>query len=262
MEKVTSADGTIIAFDQLGSGMPLVLVAGASCDRGADARIAEALAGGFTVLNYDRRGRGDSNDTPPYAVEREVEDLAVLLDAAGGSAVVVGLSSGGALAAHAAASGLPVGHLVLWEPPFRLDAEGQRAAGEYAEQLGALLGADRRGDALELFMRTVGVPEQMISGMRSSPYWAAGERLAPTLAYDAAVMGDSSVPVQRYAGIAAPSLVLAGGASPDWMRDSAETASTAIPHAAFRVLDGQTHDVDATLLASAVQDFVTESGSR
>ncbi len=111
-------------------------------------------------------------------------------------------------------------------------------------------------------MRTVGVPEQMISGMRSSPYWAAGERLAPTLAYDAAVMGDSSVPVQRYAGIAAPSLVLAGGASPDWMRDSAETASTAIPHVAFRVLDGQTHDVDATLLASAVQDFVTESGSR
>ena len=173
MEKVTSADGTIIAFDQLGSGMPLVLVAGASCDRGADARIAEALAGGFTVLNYDRRGRGDSTDTPPYAVEREVEDLAVLLDAAGGSAVVVGLSSGGALAAHAAASGLPVGHLVLWEPPFRLDARGQRAAGEYAEQLGALLERTVAATRSSCSCGPSGCPSKMISGMRSSPYWAA-----------------------------------------------------------------------------------------
>ncbi len=133
METVTSADGTTIAFDQLGSGPPLVLVSGASCDRRVDAGLAEGLAAHFTVLNYDRRGRGDSTDTPPYDVRREIEDLDVLLDAAGGSAVVVGLSSGGALAALAAAEGLPIGHLVMWEPPYRLDAEGQQASREYTD---------------------------------------------------------------------------------------------------------------------------------
>lgn len=256
MDLVTSADGTVIAFDQLGAGPPLVLVAGASCDRAADARVAEALAADFTVLNYDRRGRGDSTDTLPYAVEREVEDLAVLLDAAGGSATVVGLSSGGALAARAAASGLAVDHLVLWEAPFRLDARGQGEAREYAEQLDSLLGQDRDDDALALFMRMVGVPEEMIAGMRQSPYWAAGARLAPTLAYDAAVMGDGSVPVATYAAVVAPTLVLAGGASPEWMRAAAEAAASAIPGARTEVLEGQTHDVDAALLAATVRGFV------
>lgn len=258
MESVTSKDGTRIAFDQLGSGAPLVLVGGASCDRGVGARLAEALATSFTVLNYDRRGRGDSTDVQPFAVDREVEDLAVLLDAAGGSAVVLGVSSGAALAAHAAASGLPVDRLVLWEPPFRLDAEGRRQSLEYAARLEELLAEDRRGDALELFMRTVGVPEQVVQGMRSSPYWSAGEDLAPTLAYDAAVMGDCSVPVERYAAITAPALVLSGGASPEWMRSSAEAAAAAIPGARSGVLEGQTHDVDAGLLAAAVRDFGRE----
>jgi pimeloyl-ACP methyl ester carboxylesterase len=259
MEKVTSSDGTVIAFDQIGSGTPLILVAGASCDRGADAGLATALAESFTVLNFDRRGRGDSTDTAPYAVEREVEDLAVLLDAAGGSATVVGLSSGGALAAHAAAAGLPLTHLVLWEPPYRLDAEGQHASREYAETLSGLLADDRRGDALELFMRMVGVPEPMIAGMRQSPYWAAGEALAPTLAYDAAVMGDGAVPVDRLGQVVAPTLVLAGGASPAWMRESAAAAAAAVPGADTRVLEGQTHDVDAVVLAAAVRTFVEES---
>ena len=262
MEKVTSTDGTVIAFDQLGSGPPLVLVAGAMCDRGADARIAEALAGDFTVLNYDRRGRGDSTDTHPHAVEREVEDLGVLLDAAGGQATLVGLSSGAALAAHAAANGLPVTHLVLWEPPFRLDPEGRRASREYAAQLGDLLDADRRGDAVELFMRMVGLPEPMISGMRHSAYWPAAESLAPTLAYDAAVMGDGAVPVERYAAVTAPSLVLSGGASPEWMRDSAQAAASALQQGRTRVLEGQTHDVDAQVLAAAVREFVEGSGGR
>ena len=262
MEKVTSADGTVIAFDQLGSGAPLILVAGASCDRGADARVAEALAGHFTVLNHDRRGRGDSTDTQPYAVEREVEDLGALLDAAGGQAALVGLSSGAVLAARAAADGLPVTHLVLWEPPFRLDPEGQRASREYAARLGELLGAGRRGDAVELFMRMVGVPEPMIAGMRQSAYWPAAEALAPTLAYDATVMGDGAVPVETYAAIGAPSLVLSGGASPPWMRDSAEAAAAAIPHGVTRVLEGQTHDVDPEVLAAAVHAFAHGGGSR
>ena len=203
METVTSADGTTIAFDQLGAGTPLVLVAGASCDRAVDAAIAEALAEHFTVLNYDRRGRGDSTDTLPYAVDREIEDLEVLIAAAGGSATLVGLSSGGALAAHAAASGLPVSHLVMWETPFRLDAEGQLASKEYTATLTDLLAEDRRGDALALFMGMVGLPAEMIDGMRQSPYWPIGERMAPTLAYDAAVMGDGAVP-DRLGQIACP----------------------------------------------------------
>jgi hypothetical protein len=255
METVTSSDGTIIAFDQIGAGPPLVLVAGASCDRAVDARIAESLASHFTVLNYDRRGRGDSTDTLPYAVEREIEDLEILLAAAGGSAVVVGLSSGGVLAAHAAAAGLPVGHLVMWEPPFRIDAAAQRAARDYAERTRALLAEGRRGDALELFMTVVGLPAETIAGMRRSPYWALGERLAPTLAYDAAVMGDGSIPGERFAAITAPTAVFTGGASPDWFRAAGRAAADAIPGTAYGELPGQTHDVAPDVLAAAVHEF-------
>ena len=221
METVKSADGTTIAFDQLGEGPPLVLVAGASCDRSIDAPLAEALARHFTVLNYDRRGRGDSDDTLPFAVEREVEDIDVMLAAAGGSATVVGLSSGAALAAEAAVHGLPIDTLVLWEPPFSVDADGPRQAKEYTDELTTLLAADRRGDALAHFMRRVGLPEEMIAGMRQSPYWALGERLAPTLAYDAAVMGDTTIPLERYGRIDVPTLVLAGSESPEFMRAAA-----------------------------------------
>ena len=262
METVTSADGTTIAFDQLGSGPPLVLVSGASCDRRVDAGLAEGLAAHFTVLNYDRRGRGDSTDTPPYDVRREIEDLDVLLAAAGGSAIVVGLSSGGGLAALAAAEGLPIGHLVMWEPPYRLDAEGQQAARDYTDELTALLADGRRGDAVALFMGMVGMPEEMIAGMRQSPYWAQGEALAPTLAYDAAAMGDGALPSAALARITAPTTVLAGGASPDWMRESATAAAAAIPGAAVVVLPGQTHDVAADALADAVRDAVTAYADR
>jgi hypothetical protein len=260
METVTSADGTIIAFDQIGTGAPLVLVAGGSCDRAVDARIADGLTAHFTVLNYDRRGRGDSTDTLPYAVEREIEDLEIMLAAAGGSAVVVGLSSGAALAAHAAAAGLPVSHLVMWEPPFRLDAAAQQAAREYGERTRALLAEGRRGDALELFMTTVGLPAEMIAGMRQSPYWAKGEQLAPTLAYDAAVMGDGSIPGERFAAITAATAVLTGGASPDWFRAAGRATADAIPGASYRELPGQTHDVAPDVLAAAVREFAAHAG--
>lgn len=255
MERVQSKDGTVIAFDQLGEGAPLVLVAGASVDRSIDAPIADALARHFTVLNYDRRGRGDSDDTLPYAVEREIEDLDVLLDAAGGSATVVGLSSGAALAAEAAAAGLPIDALVMWEPPFSVDPEGLRQAKEYSDDLTALLAADRRGDALARFMRRVGVPEEMIAGMRQSPYWQQGESLAPTLAYDDAVMGDSTIPADRFGRIAVPTLVLAGSESPAFMREAAAQAAAAIPGAHHDVLAGQDHNVAGDALAEAVAAF-------
>jgi pimeloyl-ACP methyl ester carboxylesterase len=255
MERVQSKDGTVIAFDQLGEGAPLVLVAGASVDRSTDAPIADALARHFTVLNYDRRGRGDSDDTLPYAVEREIEDLDVLLDAAGGSATVVGLSSGAVLAAHAAAAGLPIDALVMWEPPFSVDPEGVQAAKEYTSELTALLAEDRRGDALARFMRLVGLPEEMIAGMRQSPYWQLGENLAPTLAYDAAVMGDSTIPAGRYGRIAVPTLVLAGSESPAFMREAAARVAAAIPGARHDVLTGQDHNVAGDALAEAVAAF-------
>jgi hypothetical protein len=145
----------------------------------------------------------------------------------------------------------------MWEPPFRLDASAQRAARDYAEQTRALLAEGRRGDALELFMTVVGLPAEMIAGMRHSPYWAQGEKLAPTLAYDAAVMGDGSIPGDRFAAITAATAVFTGGASPDWFRAVGKAAADAIPGATYRELPGQTHDVAPDVLAAAVSEFAT-----
>jgi hypothetical protein len=262
MEKIQSRDGTTIAFDQLGGGPPLIMVGGAACDRGIGAAVAQALAEYFTVLNYDRRGRGDSGDTQPYAVAREVEDIAALLDAAGGSATVLGLSSGAALAAEAVASGLPVDRLIMWEPPFSLDPDGPRRAREYTDRLADLLAAGDRGGALAHFMRQVGIPEQAIAGMRQSPYWQAGLTLAPTLAYDAAILGDTAVPANRYAGIATATLVLAGSESPDFLRQAAVRAAAAIPGARHDVLPGQDHNVAGESIAPVVAAFADPRRTR
>jgi pimeloyl-ACP methyl ester carboxylesterase len=255
VEKIQSKDGTAIAFDQLGEGPAMLVVAGAACDRGIDAPIAQALARHFTVLNYDRRGRGDSGDTLPYAVAREVEDIAALLDAAGGSAGVLGLSSGAVLAAQAAASGLPIDRLVMWEPPFSLDPGSVQRAKEYTGRLTELLAADRRDDALALFMAQVGLPEQAIAGIRQSPYWELGLGLAHTLAYDAAVMGDSTIPADRYGTLGVPTLVLSGSESPEFMRQAAVRAAAAIPGARHDVLAGQDHNVAGESIAPVIASF-------
>jgi pimeloyl-ACP methyl ester carboxylesterase len=255
MEKIESKDGTVIAFDQIGEGPPIIVVAGAACDRAIDAPTAEALARNFTVLNYDRRGRGASGDTLPYAVAREVEDIQTLLGAAGGSASVLGLSSGAVLAAEAAASGLPIDRLIMWEPPFSIDSDGPRRAAEYSNRLAELLVADRRDDALAHFMKQVGIPDEMIAGIRHSPYWQIGLNLAPTLAYDAAIMGDSTIPADRLGQIGAPTLVLAGSASPEFLRQAAAQTAEAIPGARFDVLDGQDHNVAGEAIAPVVSGF-------
>src|SRR2546421_2379669 len=158
MEKITSKDGTSIAFDRMGEGPPVILVCGGSVDRMSDAGLAALLASDFTVLNYDRRGRGDSGDTLPYAVEREFEDLAAVIVAAGGSAIVFGSSSGAILALRAAATGLPITRLALWEPPFMVERWG-----EYVSRLGNALAAGRRGGAGAAFMTHVGPPEGQIA---------------------------------------------------------------------------------------------------
>ncbi len=257
MATVISKDGTSIAYDQVGQGPALILVDGALCHRtfGPMGPLTALLSPHFTVFMYDRRGRGESGDTLPYAVEREVEDIDALIQAAGGSAFVYGTSSGAALALEAAASGLSINKLALYEPPLNADPEAMRRLAQYHADVKALLSAGRRGDAVVRFMTFVGTPEDAITGMRQAPFWPVFEAVAPTLAYDSAVLGDGSVPVRRAASVTVPTLVMAGGASFPFMHETAQALEQAIPNAQRRVLEGQTHDAAAEVVAPALKAF-------
>ncbi len=257
MDTVTSKDGTNLAIERSGSGPSVVLVCGGSVDRTSNAPLAAALSEGFAVYNYDRRGRGDSGDTPPYAVEREVEDIEAVIADAGGSAFLYGSSSGAALALEAAAAGLPVMKLALWEPPF-VPEGGPRPPADTAKTFADLVAAGRRGDAVEFFMsEVVGMPAEFVTQARSSPWWPAQEALAHTLAYDATIMSDYWLPTERAASVKVPTIVLAGGASFPWIIDSAKQLAEAIPDAQARILEGQTHDVSDEALAPALGEFFT-----
>jgi pimeloyl-ACP methyl ester carboxylesterase len=221
----------------------------------ANAPLAELLAEHFSVFNYDRRGRGDSGDTLPYAVESEVEDIDALIDAAGGSTFVYGTSSGGALALEAAASGLAITKLGMWEPPFGLD-ESSRPPADTAKTYTELVAAGRRGDAVEYFMaQVVGLPPEFVAQARSAPWWQAQEALAHTLAYDATVMGDYSLPTERAASVVVPTLVMAGGASFPFMRETARALAEVLPDGQHRILEGQEHNVDPAVLAPVLTEF-------
>jgi pimeloyl-ACP methyl ester carboxylesterase len=257
METVTSKDGTEIAFDRVGEGPSIVLVSGGSVDRSSLAPLAQELASDLTVLNYDRRGRGPSRDTPPYAIEREIEDIAAMLDAAGGEAAIFGSSSGGVLALWAAEAGLPITKAALWEPPF-IPEGFPRPPDDQVEQYEAMLAEGRRGDAVEYFMaRVVGMPPEFVAGARQQPFWAATEALAHTLPYDARIMGDYRIPVERAAAITTPTAVIAGGADMPFMRETAQALADALPNGEARFLDGQGHDVDQAVLAPALKAFLT-----
>ncbi|MEO5875911.1 MAG: alpha/beta hydrolase [Streptosporangiaceae bacterium] len=250
METIRSADGTALAFDRLGAGDPVVLVSGASCARGIHEQLAGLLSADFTVFNYDRRGRGDSGDTAPYAVEREIEDLSAVIAEAGGSAVVFGNSSGGVLALRAAVAGLPITRVAVWEPPIMTDPDAPRRHRAYVAELAGLLAADRPGDAMALFMRIVGLPGEVIDGMRHAPMWPAMERIAPTLAYDAAVLGDSTTAALG-GELTVPALVLDGSETGAWTRQMVQALGPVRHH----TLQGQNHNVDFALLAPVVRDF-------
>ncbi len=255
METVTSKDGTTIAFDRIGDGSPVVLVSGGSTDRMANAPLAELLASDFTVFNYDRRGRGPSGDTPPYAVEREVEDIDAVIGATGGSAFLYGTSSGAALALETAASGVPVTKLALWEPPYILHDE-QKPPLDQVEQYDKMLAEGRRGDAVEYFMsKVVGMPAEFVAQARAAPWWKAQEDLAHTLAYDAIIMGDYSLPTTRAALVTAPTLVLVGGASFPFFKETVEALAKALPKGQTRTLEGQTHDVSPEAMAAVLKEF-------
>jgi Alpha/beta hydrolase family len=257
MPRLTSADGTTIGYQSTGSGPALVLVDGAMCYRGAGPMqpLAAVLRDTFTVHTYDRRGRGDSSDTAPYAVAREIEDLQAVIARAGGEAYVYGISSGAALALATAAAGPGISKLALYEPPFLAEVEDGVRAKEYSERLHELLDAGRQGDAVALFMATVGIPAQAVAGMRAQQGWAALEAIAPTLAYDDAVLGGGSVPHDLAPAVAAPVLVLSGGASPQSLQRAAKATAQAFPTAEHRTLAGQTHDVAPDALAPVLIEF-------
>ncbi|MFK0122583.1 alpha/beta fold hydrolase [Streptomyces nigra] len=254
-KKTISADGTSLAYASRGEGPPVILVSGAMSTGDTVAPLAEALADRFTAVVYDRRGRGESGDTRPYAVEREVEDLVALIGAVGGEAALYGVSSGGALALRAAASGLPVRRIAVYEVPFAVYEGGAEERAEYTERLTSALEQDRRGDAVELFLRLTGLGEGLIQGARQSPMWPGMESIAPSLAYDDAVMGDGLVPEARLASITAPVLSLAGGASPEWMREAARIVADTAPRGTYRVLERQSHMVEPDVLAPVLAEF-------
>lgn len=261
MDKVISKDGTPIAYEKLGAGPALILVDGAMCSRkfGPMPKLAPLLAQHFTVFMYDRRGRGDSGDTQPYAKEREIEDLDALIQAAGGSAFVVGLSSGGGLALEAAASGLKIQKLVAYEPPYIANHDPSHAKADHEAQLKQRLAEGQRGQALKYFMRDmVGVPGFAVFMTRLMPgVWKKLEAVAHTLPYDARIMGDFTVPTARLASIQVPSLILYGGKTNAKLKHAAETVASTVPRAQRRTLDGQTHNVDPKVLTPAVAEFFT-----
>lgn len=257
---VTSADGTRIAFDRLGECLPVVIVSGLFCVRQTTHALAEKLARGFSVINYDRRGRGDSGDTLPYAVEREIEDLGALIEAAGGSAFVYGHSSGAGLALNAAAAGLPITRLVLHEPPYGpADEKSMRTARDLAERIRVALEEDRPAEAIKLFLADSSMPPEIIEGMSADPGMRA---VAPTMPYDFAIMGDASgstIPEDLVRSIEIPTLVMAGGASEDFFRNTASRLVEILPNGQHVVLDGKDHSAPADAVAPVVADFFATS---
>jgi pimeloyl-ACP methyl ester carboxylesterase len=249
----TSQDGTSIAFERAGTGPPLILVDAAGGFRGFGPMgpLAAELHPEFTVYRYDRRGRGDSTDNQPYSVDREIDDLQALIDAADGSAFVYGFSSGAVLALHAAARGLAIPKLALLEPALELDepAEPDPLGAEVAE----LVAAGRRGDAVEHFNRSIGVPEEYLVGMREAPWWPTMEALAHTLVYDTIIT--SSLPAARLAAITTPTLVIDSQGSDPRLSEWAQGVTDALPNAQRRTLQGEWHGIGPEILAPVLTEF-------
>jgi pimeloyl-ACP methyl ester carboxylesterase len=261
MPAVTSKDGTTIAYETMGAGEPLILVDGAMCYRGSGPMrpMAEALKDYFTVLIYDRRGRGESGDTLPYAVEREIEDLEALLQAVGGAAHIYGCSSGGVLGLEAANRFPGVRRLMIYEAPFIVDDSRSPLGFRYLEKMKALVAADRRSDAVKLFMKMVGVPGFFILIMPlMGKVWPKLTEIAHTLVYDLTITSpfQEGKPLQagRWQDVTAPTLVADGGKSPAWMRNAQADLARNL-HAEYRTLPGQTHMVKAEAQAPLIIEF-------
>lgn len=254
---VISKDGTRIAYDKVGHGPVVIFVLGALNSRKSGAKLAKLLASQFAVVNYDRRGRGDSTDTAPYSPQREVEDVAALIGVVGGPVCLYGHSSGAAVALETAIKlRKQIRKLAIYEAPYALDGDTRKAAKEYYGALKKLLASGRNGDAVALFIRSVGVSDKQIRALRRMSMWRGLERLAPTLAYDSEVLGKGhSLPAARLSRVATPTIVMHGGAGAPSMRDAARAISEAIPKAQLRTLSGQTHGVRPKVLAPVLEEF-------
>ena len=261
-EKTTSADGTPIAFDRVGEGPPLIIVGGAFNDRHSATALAELLAPSFSVYTYDRRGRGDSGFTEPYAVEREIEDLVAVIEAAGGSAALFGHSSGGALALETTARGLSVSRLAMYEPPYITDGTRQPLPEDYVEHLEELTAAGKRREIVAYFMtQAVGMPAEMVEPMLDSPMVADMERLAHTVSHDGRVMLRGSMygqplPVEWRVSVTVPTLVMDGGNSPEWLHSTARLLVTLLPDVTYQTLEGQDHGAAPDAVAPVLEDFL------
>ncbi len=263
MQKVRSQDGTEIAFERFGEGPPIVFVSGAIQHRAIDpagSELCRLLGERFTVAYHDRRGRGDSGDTQPYAVEREIEDISAVIDALGGSASLFGGSSGAVLALEAAAHGLPVPKLAMYEPPFVVDDTRPPVPEDYLEQYRRFSAEGRLGDAVAYFMTAgVGMPDEVVAGMRGQPFWAPMEQVGRTLEYDATFMSPlltgSVEPLKKWASVPVPTLVMDGGNSPAWMRNATRAIVDVLPNVRHRTLEGQTHEVAPDAIAPVLIEF-------
>jgi len=262
LSTVRSKDGTTIAFDRVGGGAPVILVGGAIQHRALDARtgeLAALLADQFNVYRYDRRGRGQSGDTQPYTVEREIEDLDALIGEAGGSAAVYGESSGGNLVLEGSARGLAITRIAVWEPNVLVDDSRPPLPSDYVRWLRELSSSGRRGDAVEYFLTTaVSMPAEFVTPMRQTVMWAGMEAVAHTLAYDGMVVGDSmsGTPAagERWRGLEVPTLVIDGGQTP-WMSTGADALANSLARAQRHTLSGQEHDVAAAPVAAVLSEF-------
>jgi pimeloyl-ACP methyl ester carboxylesterase len=266
---VVSRDGTRIAYDRVGSGPPVIVIVGALCSRtlGPGVKLAPMLAAGFTVFTYDRRGRGDSGNGPggsdgsdngQHAIAREIEDLEALIIEAGGWACVFGHSSGAVLALRAAEHGLPIKKLALYEAPFIVDKTRSPLEQEW-RQIDAFLKSGRPGDAVKVFMKSVGVPAFAIAVMRWLPVWKTVTKVAHTLPYDGALVHEfqrgEPLPTGSWSRVTVPALAIDGGKSPRWMRNGTRALAKVLSNAQHRTLEGQTHDVSAKALAPVIVDF-------
>lgn len=261
MDKIQSADGTAIAYERFGDGPPVILIGGAFNDRSTTTALAQALGTRLTAYVYDRRGRGDSDDTPPPAVEREMEDLDAVIGAAGGAASVFGHSSGAVLALEAAARGMRIERLAVYEPSYIVDDSRPRPAADLADQLRNLVAEGRRGDAVALFLtECAGLPAEAVTGMRGAPFWAGMEALAHTLPYDVSLHGPrQSLPTARIAEIRVPTLVLQGSATDAYLATAAQAVAATIRAAEHLTLDGEDHGVlqHPDALVTPLTDFFT-----
>jgi pimeloyl-ACP methyl ester carboxylesterase len=263
MGTIRSADGTTIGFDSWGDGQPLIMVVGATGHRATvqlPAQVGELLGTQFRVYAYDRRGRGESGDTKPYAPQREIEDLAAVIEAAGAPAIVCGFSSGAVLALDAAAAGLPIAKLAVFEPPFIVDDSRQPLPADYVERLDAAVADGRPGDAAEIFLTAaIGLPAEAVGGMRQSPFWPVLTGVAHTISYDGRIMGTTMsgapLPTDRWASLTAPTLIMYGNGTEPWLITASQALADLLPTASLQAVEGAQHSVAADALAPALRQF-------